>query len=345
MASAIEKARESPNDEFGGVEDEETAKLSPSQRAHAPVVNIFPWLLLALCATFLSLGSMGVGYSAGAAIVCEKSGNPIHSGVDKAAATIGACPAAPVDPVDPVLAVGPCAAWPPADGARRFVDIVAANGKLGLSTDKAPNPYFTRWAPHGYDVLYKRYLAPLRGTDVRLLEIGLGCDMPLGVGASVPLWREYLGVCMKYTIMEFDGPCAEKFRKSVDALFIGDQSSLTDLAPVAAAGPYDVIIEDGGHSMKQQITTLRTLLPLQPPGALFFVEDLSTSYLPKYFDMPAGETTVRFLADLAAVLHLPIGTGAVPTGLMDGSAELARLVSSIDCAREICVLVRNAVKA
>ena len=95
--------------------------------------------------------------------------------------------------------------------------------------------------------------------------------------------------------------------------------------------------------MKQQITTLRTLLPLQPPGALFFVEDLSTSYFGAFLDMPAGNTTVRFLADLAVVLHQR--DGVVPAGLMDGAAELARLVSSIDCAREICVLVRNDVKA
>ena len=49
----------------------------------------------------------------------------------------------------------------------------------------------------------------------------------------------------------------------------------------AQGGPFDVIVDDGGHSMKQQITTLRTLFPKLPPGGIFILEDLLSSFFPE----------------------------------------------------------------
>ena len=307
-------------------------------------------ILLALAFGF-AIGRI-VPVASSLAAVSPSRGDP--SGGDRNAARVvrsasaasSKCSVDSLDPVLPVLSVKPCLeGWPPASGARSFVDIVKANGATGLSTDKAPNAYFTRWTPHVYNTLYQRWLAPLRGTNVRFLEIGLGCDMPSGVGASVPLWREYMGPCMKFTSMEFDGPCAEKFRDRVDALFVGDQSSLADLHRVSAGGPYDVIVEDGGHTMKQQITTLRTMLPLLPPGGLFFMEDIHTSFQRGFHDLPNGVTAARFLADVVAALHQRgVETPASlvgKDGLLEGAAEIARLITSIDCVREACVLVRN----
>lgn len=50
----------------------------------------------------------------------------------------------------------------------------------------------------------------------------------------------------------------------------------------AEVGPVDVLIEDGGHKMGQQIATFEVLYPLMKPDGVFLIEDLHTSYWPDY---------------------------------------------------------------
>ena len=38
---------------------------------------------------------------------------------------------------------------------------------------------------HQYQHLYKKYLEPIKDKPLRLLEVGLGCDMPYGPGKSL----------------------------------------------------------------------------------------------------------------------------------------------------------------
>jgi hypothetical protein len=42
----------------------------------------------------------------------------------------------------------------------------------------------------------------------------------------------------------------------------------------------DIILDDGGHSSKQQIVSFETFFPRLTPGGLYFIEDLHTSYRP-----------------------------------------------------------------
>ena len=84
--------------------------------------------------------------------------------------------------------------------------------------------------------------------------------------------RKYEGVELVYPITE------ESMRARLVNVFAGDQSNVDDLAQVNQDGPFDIIIDDGGHSMKQQLTTLRTLLPWVKPGGLLILEDLQSTY-------------------------------------------------------------------
>lgn len=45
---------------------------------------------------------------------------------------------------------------------------------------------------------------------------------------------------------------------------------------------FDIIIDDGGHTMNQQKTSFMFLLPLVRSGGLYIIEDLETSYMPSY---------------------------------------------------------------
>ena len=105
-----------------------------------------------------------------------------------------------------------------------------------------------------------------------MLEIGIGCDMPQGVGASIPLWRQYFD-CGRLIEFEFNRACALGFNASLDGLVVGDQSNVADLARALALGPFHVIIDDGGHTVKQQLASIVHLFPSLPPGGLYFMED------------------------------------------------------------------------
>jgi hypothetical protein len=64
---------------------------------------------------------------------------------------------------------------------------------------------------------------------------------------------------------------------------IGDQTDPDFLRRIAEKhAPLDIIIDDGGHEMQQQIVTVETLFPLLADGGLFLVEDTHTSYWESY---------------------------------------------------------------
>ena len=66
-------------------------------------------------------------------------------------------------------------------------------------------------------------------------------------------------------------------------IFIGDQEDREFLRSLAAEiGPVDVLIEDGGHTMGQQIATFEKLYTHVSDDGVFLIEDLHTSYWKKY---------------------------------------------------------------
>lgn len=108
---------------------------------------------------------------------------------------------------------------------------------------------------HRYYNLYGMYLGPVRHRPLNFLEIGLGCTMKYGPGKSLLAWRQYLThPDTNISFVEFNRKCAEKFRKSVHNLFIGDQSDFRFLETVGRnGGPYDFIVDDGGHKRSFQV--------------------------------------------------------------------------------------------
>lgn len=211
-------------------------------------------------------------------------------------------------------------------------------------SDRMTNPDFKSWPSHHYEILYEKYLQPYRSRVFKMLEIGLGCGMPEGVGLGIPMWRDYLP-CVQLYYLEYDAPCAARFASQVEGIVAGDQANLTDLSRVQALGPFDVVIDDGGHSMNQQITSIVHLFPRLPPGGLYFVEDLRSSIV-QYRDTqdrPMGDTTHMFLFRLLAALHvrnLVLQKTAVDLRDAEVLAVLP-YVLSIDCQTELCTLVRN----
>jgi hypothetical protein len=58
--------------------------------------------------------------------------------------------------------------------------------------------------------VYEKYLEPIRDKPLKMLEIGLGCDMSYGPGKSYYTWQEFLPNVDLYYI-EYDKECVRKW--------------------------------------------------------------------------------------------------------------------------------------
>lgn len=182
--------------------------------------------------------------------------------------------------------------------------------------------------------MYDKYLEPLRDKRVKMLEIGLGCGMSYGPGKSYDTWLEYFPNLDLYYI-EYDAACYDAWKHETDraTVFTGDQADREFLRRFAAetGGDFDVIVDDGGHSMAQQRTSLEELWAILKPGAVYFIEDLQTSFM-AYFggDVTGGKdpsipTTTKFIYEL------------IDDKMLDGTRHaISKDMRGIDCMREIC---------
>jgi hypothetical protein len=135
---------------------------------------------------------------------------------------------------------------------------------------------FDKW-PHYFDI-YRRTLAPYVGTPARVLEIGVFH------GGGLDQLRALLGPQAVLVGMDVD-PSAEAACAGRFDVAVGDQSDPEFLTSVVERfGPFDVIIDDGGHTMAQQITSVECLFPTLNDGGVYLVEDTHTSYWEPFQD-------------------------------------------------------------
>jgi len=70
-------------------------------------------------------------------------------------------------------------------------------------------------------------------------------------------------------------------------IFVGDQLDKVFLDEVINyIGIPDILIDDGGHTRLQQVTTFKHLYPKLNSGNLYIIEDLETTYMEQYNDSP-----------------------------------------------------------
>ena len=128
---------------------------------------------------------------------------------------------------------------------------------------------------HYFDV-YQCYFERFRGRECVFLEIGVEH------GGSLEMWREYLGSSARVVGIDIDPRCSKLAPSDVE-VFIGDQSDPGFLSGVLEVlGGIDVVVDDGGHSMEQQLRAFEHLYPAVRPGGVYVVEDAHTSYFPEY---------------------------------------------------------------
>jgi predicted O-methyltransferase YrrM len=139
------------------------------------------------------------------------------------------------------------------------------------------------------------YQAALIRTE-RMLEIGVGR------GGSLRMWREYLP---DVTIVGLDiNPEAKQYDNPQNHVHvqIGDQTDTTFLERLLDEfGPFDTVLDDGGHTPKQMIGSFQYLFPRLKPGGVYIVEDIHANYWTLYRDQP--ESFIDFTRWLMDAMH------------------------------------------
>jgi hypothetical protein len=134
-----------------------------------------------------------------------------------------------------------------------------------------------------YFPIYTRHLDRFRGRPLRMLEIGVYR------GGGLDMWSRYLGPEAKLVGLDIDEAAVRAVRGRFPVV-LGDQEDPAVLQAINAEyGPFDIVIDDGGHTMGQQITTAETLFPLLVDGGVFIVEDTHTSYWSEFGGALHGE--------------------------------------------------------
>jgi len=137
-----------------------------------------------------------------------------------------------------------------------------------------PGRLIDRW--HHYFEIYHRYFAPFRGRSPVVVEIG--CYH----GGSLQMWKRYFGPGARIVGIDIDPRCRQ-FEEDQVGVIIGDQTDRAFLAEVKRLLPrIDILIDDGGHTMQQQITTFEELYAHVQPNGVYLCEDMHTSLWPQY---------------------------------------------------------------
>ncbi len=127
-----------------------------------------------------------------------------------------------------------------------------------------------------YFPVYEELLAKYVSKSITLVEVGVFN------GGSLFMWREYFGPNARIIGIDLN-PIAKDWEKFGFEIFIGDQSDSSFWESFyKEVGQIDVLIDDGGHTNLQQITTSHYAIQNIKDGGVLIVEDTHTSYFREY---------------------------------------------------------------
>lgn len=128
---------------------------------------------------------------------------------------------------------------------------------------------------HYFDI-YERHFERFVGKEINILEIGVYH------GGSLDMWKKYFGEKVRIYAVDINPNC-KVFEDERTKIFIGSQEDRTFLRElIKQLPPMDIIIDDGGHTMSQQIVSYEELYGQVKSDGVYLVEDLHTSYWSRF---------------------------------------------------------------
>lgn len=127
-----------------------------------------------------------------------------------------------------------------------------------------------KWVDY-FDV-YHRAFQKYRGKPITFLEIGVQN------GGSTKMWSRYFGPSAKIIGVDIDPNCRSLESEGYE-IWIGDQADPEFWREFKAKhAEIDIVLDDGGHTMQQQINTFEALFPILKNNGTYLCEDTHTSY-------------------------------------------------------------------
>lgn len=167
---------------------------------------------------------------------------------------------------------------------------------------------------HGYTAIMEGFLRGRRSSARKVLEIGVFR------GASLKMWRDYFPAAIVVGVDTDPNTLATVVGEDRIETHMADQANRAELSRAVGAEPYDLIVDDGGHRMEQQQVSLGFLFQHVSPGGFYMIEDLHTSFDPRW-----GSTEGTSTADVVSALMA--GTGVTSEHMTEAEREylMARL--------------------
>lgn len=139
-----------------------------------------------------------------------------------------------------------------------------------------------------YQSLYCDLFQHMRFEPVSMLEIGFGCGHHVA-GASARLWKKFFHN-LKYSAVDYMNEknpdshakvrrCVDNFESKhpglVEKFWLGDQSDAVLLQKIVSESPpFDIVVDDGGHTYDLIMASFKALWPHVAPGGYYVMEDL-----------------------------------------------------------------------
>lgn len=214
----------------------------------------------------------------------------------------------------------------------------------------SPERSSSKWS-HYFEI-YERHFSRYCGHAPRVLEIGIQG------GGSLDMWLRYFGPGATVTGVDIDPACKGLERDNI-SIEIGDQGSRDFWRGFRERHPerVDILIDDGGHHVSQQIITLQEMFQWVKPGGVYLCEDTHSSFWPSYggaytggvggFIEPGDQTFTDYVKNLIDVLHWHhmsrpvVGSGAVLPAIDMAWWELFGNVKSMHAYDSVIVLEKG----
>lgn len=162
-----------------------------------------------------------------------------------------------------------------------------------LTNEQLPVHKWTHYIP-----IYEQFLARYRNRTCTILEIG--CSK----GGSLQMWKRFLGPYAAIVGIDIDPSCKTIEMEQIK-VEIGSQSDENFLAKIIHLyGPFDVVIDDGSHTMPDIASSFKVLFDSVTPDGIYIVEDLHTAYWSEYGGgLHSAASFVEFTKKVIDAIH------------------------------------------
>jgi predicted O-methyltransferase YrrM len=122
------------------------------------------------------------------------------------------------------------------------------------------------------------------------------CEIGVMEGASLRMFAEYFRHAVIYGI---DIQDASQLNSDRIRTYVADQADRKQLAAFIEVNgsDFDLVLDDGGHTMAQQQISFAVLFRSVRPGGYYIIEDVHTSLIPGYGAGPDGTNSTLTMID------------------------------------------------